>query len=68
MTESSVKLSAEMQICLIMLIERKLEMCEEVAGESFMCLSSFSQELSNVSGENSLNDSLVAVKELKNRI
>lgn len=43
-------------------------MCEEDAGESFMCLSSFSQELSKVSGENSLNDSLVAVEELKNRI
>lgn len=68
MTESSVKLSAEMQICLIMLIERKTKMCEEDAGESFMCLSSFSQELSKVSGENSLNDSLVAVEELKNRI
>lgn len=43
-------------------------MGEEDAGESFMCLSSFSQELSKVSGENSLNDSLVAVEKLKNRI
>lgn len=61
MTESSVKLSAEMQICLIMQIERKTEIHVADAGESFMCLSSFSQELSKVSGKNSFNDSLVAV-------